>query len=65
MTSYTRWQDIRAGHIARAGGEEAVRAGKDELRAEALLAREAPAPSANAPGGRRRQARRIGDASVG
>ncbi|MFD8122186.1 hypothetical protein ACFV3T_13990 [Streptomyces albidoflavus] len=44
MTSYTRWQDIRAGHVARAGGEEAVRAGKDELLAEALLARGASAP---------------------
>ncbi|MFI2673509.1 MULTISPECIES: DNA-binding protein [Streptomyces] len=44
MTSYTRWQDIRAGHVARAGGEEAVRAGKDELLAEALLARRASAP---------------------
>ncbi|MDI3346747.1 DNA-binding protein [Streptomyces sp. AJ-1] len=64
MTSYTRWQDIRAGHVARVGGEEAVRAGKDELRADALLAREAPAPSANAPGGHRRQASRIGDPSA-
>lgn len=34
MSGYTRWQDIRAGHVARAGGEDAVRAGKEELQAE-------------------------------
>ncbi|GAA3190524.1 MULTISPECIES: helix-turn-helix domain-containing protein [Streptomyces] len=34
MSGYTRWQDIRAEHVARAGGEEAVRAGKEELLAE-------------------------------
>ncbi|MFE4370092.1 helix-turn-helix domain-containing protein [Streptomyces sp. NPDC056835] len=34
MNGYTRWQDIRAEHVARAGGEEAVRAGKEELLAE-------------------------------
>ena len=34
MTSYTRWQDIRPEHVARAGGEEAVRAGKEELLAQ-------------------------------
>ncbi|MEU7155490.1 helix-turn-helix domain-containing protein [Streptomyces chrestomyceticus] len=34
MSGYTRWQDIRAGHVARAGGEDAVRAGKEELLAE-------------------------------
>lgn len=33
MTSYTRWQDARAAHVERAGGEEAVAAGKDELLA--------------------------------
>ncbi|MEU6110430.1 hypothetical protein ABZ853_18755 [Streptomyces albidoflavus] len=45
MTSYTRWQDIRAGHVARAGGEEAVQAGKEELLAESMRAREALAPA--------------------
>jgi len=34
VRGYTRWQDIRAEHVARAGGEEAVRAGKEELLAE-------------------------------
>ncbi len=34
MTRYTRWQDIRPEHVARAGGEEAVRAGKEELLAQ-------------------------------
>ncbi|HEY9439097.1 MAG TPA: helix-turn-helix transcriptional regulator [Streptomyces sp.] len=34
MSGYTRWQDIRAEHVARAGGEDAVRAGKEELLAE-------------------------------
>ncbi|KPC86976.1 XRE family transcriptional regulator, partial [Streptomyces sp. NRRL WC-3753] len=34
MTSYTRWQDIRPEHVARAGGEEAIRAGKEELLAQ-------------------------------
>ncbi|WP_069170697.1 helix-turn-helix domain-containing protein [Streptomyces griseus] len=34
MSGYTRWLDIRAEHIARVGGEEAVRAGKEELLAE-------------------------------
>ncbi|MET9292086.1 hypothetical protein [Streptomyces sp. NPDC003077] len=32
---YTRWRDIRAEHVARAGGEEAVRVGKEELVAQA------------------------------
>ncbi len=36
MTSYVRWTDIRAEHVARAGGEEAVEAGKQELFAEAI-----------------------------
>ena len=34
MSSYVRWSDIRAEHVARAGGEEAVAAGKKELLAE-------------------------------
>jgi DNA-binding XRE family transcriptional regulator len=33
MTGYTRWQDVRAAHVERAGGEEAVEAGKQELLA--------------------------------
>lgn len=34
MSGYTRWQDIRAEYVARAGGEEAVREGKETLLAE-------------------------------
>ena len=33
MSEYSRWQDIRAGYVERAGGEEAVAAGKQELLA--------------------------------
>jgi ribosome-binding protein aMBF1 (putative translation factor) len=33
MSSYTRWSDIRAAQVERAGGEEAVAAGKQELLA--------------------------------
>ena len=33
MTSYTRWKDVRASHVERAGGEEAVQVGKEELLA--------------------------------
>ena len=33
MTGYVRWSDIRADHVARAGGEDAVEAGKQELLA--------------------------------
>ena len=33
MTGYTRWKDVRAAHVERAGGEEAVEAGKQELLA--------------------------------
>lgn len=33
MTEYTRWKDVRAAHVERAGGEEAVEAGKQELLA--------------------------------
>ena len=36
MSTYTRWQDIRAEHVERAGGEEAVAHGKHEMLAEAL-----------------------------
>jgi DNA-binding XRE family transcriptional regulator len=34
--SYVRWKDIRAEHVARAGGEDAVAAGKQELLNEML-----------------------------
>ncbi|WP_018349332.1 helix-turn-helix domain-containing protein [Longispora albida] len=34
MTSYSRWKDIRAEHVERAGGAEAVEAGKQEMLAE-------------------------------
>ncbi|RSD13392.1 helix-turn-helix domain-containing protein [Amycolatopsis eburnea] len=33
MTEYKRWKDVRAAHVERAGGEEAVEAGKQELLA--------------------------------
>src|SRR5437762_2404068 len=33
MRSYTRWTDIRAAHVERAGGEQVVEAGKQELLA--------------------------------
>jgi DNA-binding XRE family transcriptional regulator len=33
MSSYTRWSDIRSEHVERAGGEQAVGAGKQELLA--------------------------------
>jgi DNA-binding XRE family transcriptional regulator len=33
MTGYAQWQDIRGEYVARAGGEEAVEAGKQELLA--------------------------------
>jgi len=36
MSSYVRWADIRAEEVARAGGEAAVAAGKEQLLAEVL-----------------------------
>lgn len=33
MNSYTRWSDIRTAHVKRAGGEQAVEDGKQELLA--------------------------------
>lgn len=33
MSSYTRWSDARAAHVERAGGEQVVEAGKQELLA--------------------------------
>ncbi|WKU07495.1 helix-turn-helix domain-containing protein [Micromonospora sp. HUAS LYJ1] len=35
-SNYVRWNDIRAEHVERAGGEGAVEAGKRELLAEVL-----------------------------
>ncbi|TDO45493.1 helix-turn-helix protein [Kribbella sp. VKM Ac-2571] len=34
MTDYVRWRDIRDQEVARAGGEESVAAGKQELLAK-------------------------------
>lgn len=34
MTGYVRWKDIRARHVERAGGEEAVEAGKQAFLAQ-------------------------------
>ncbi|MCY1139800.1 hypothetical protein OWR29_17505 [Actinoplanes sp. Pm04-4] len=34
MKGYSRWQDIRAEYVERAGGEEAVAEGKRKLLAE-------------------------------
>jgi transcriptional regulator with XRE-family HTH domain len=36
MTSHVAWNDIRAEHVARAGGEAAVEAGKREMLAEVI-----------------------------
>ena len=36
MNSHVRWTDIRVEHVERAGGEEAVAAGRQELLAEVL-----------------------------
>ncbi|WP_433495031.1 helix-turn-helix domain-containing protein [Micromonospora sp. CA-248089] len=36
MSDYSRWQDIRADHVSRAGGEGAVDAGKQELLAHVI-----------------------------
>ena len=36
MTSHVAWNDIRAEHVAGAGGEAAVEAGKRELLAEVI-----------------------------
>jgi DNA-binding XRE family transcriptional regulator len=33
MSSYVAWRDIRADHVERAGGEQAVEAGKQDLLA--------------------------------
>ncbi|WP_431942465.1 helix-turn-helix domain-containing protein [Micromonospora marina] len=36
MSGYSRWQDVRADHVARGGGKAAVDAGKQELLAEVI-----------------------------
>jgi DNA-binding XRE family transcriptional regulator len=36
MSSYVRWKDVRAEHVRRAGGGDAVEAGKQELLAEVV-----------------------------
>jgi DNA-binding XRE family transcriptional regulator len=36
MSSYVRWKDIRADYVQRAGGEEALQAGKHELLATVI-----------------------------
>ncbi|MFI5960156.1 helix-turn-helix domain-containing protein [Cryptosporangium sp. NPDC051539] len=36
MSGHVRWEDIRAEQVARAGGEAAVEAGKEELLAAAI-----------------------------
>jgi ribosome-binding protein aMBF1 (putative translation factor) len=36
MNGHVRWTDIRAEHVARAGGEEAVEVGKQELLAVSI-----------------------------
>ncbi|MEU8004895.1 helix-turn-helix transcriptional regulator [Catellatospora sp. NPDC049111] len=36
MTEYSRWSEVRAEHVERAGGEEAIQAGKQELLNEVL-----------------------------
>jgi DNA-binding XRE family transcriptional regulator len=33
MSGYTRWSDIRAAHVERAGGEQAMEEGKQQLLA--------------------------------
>lgn len=34
MATYTRWNDVRAAHVERAGGEDAVAVAREELLAE-------------------------------
>ncbi|GAB3672279.1 helix-turn-helix domain-containing protein [Saccharopolyspora tripterygii] len=36
MTGYTNWRDVRSDFVERAGGEEAVAAGKEAMLAEVL-----------------------------
>ncbi|MFG1882765.1 helix-turn-helix domain-containing protein [Micromonospora sp. NPDC049102] len=36
MTGHVRWSDIRSEYVQRAGGEEAVEAGKQELLAQVV-----------------------------
>jgi DNA-binding XRE family transcriptional regulator len=36
MGSYTRWKDVRADYVQRAGGEDALQVGKQELLASVI-----------------------------
>ncbi len=36
MNGYTRWSEIRGEHVERAGGEDVVAAGRQELMAQAI-----------------------------
>ncbi len=36
MSSHVKWSDIRAEHVARAGGEDAVAEGRQELMAQVI-----------------------------
>jgi len=36
MCNHVKWSDVRDKHVARAGGEQAVAAGKEELLAEVI-----------------------------
>lgn len=36
MSSYARWEDVRAEHVRRAGGEESVAVGKAEMLAQVV-----------------------------
>ena len=48
ISSHVAWDDIRVEHVARAGGEDAVEAGKREMLAEvsATASRRSAAPAA-------------------
>ena len=56
MSSHVAWSDIRAEHVARAGGEDAVEAGKREMLAEVIGQRLAEVRRA-----RRLTQRQVGD----
>ncbi|MBE1501090.1 hypothetical protein H4696_008190 [Amycolatopsis lexingtonensis] len=68
MTEYKRWKDVRAAHVERAGGEEAVEAGKQELLATVhghrLAGFEVLARYAAALGGRLHQAISFDDGDI-
>ena len=60
MSGHVRWRDVRDEHVRRAGGEEAVEAGKQELLAEVIGHRLA----AVALGGRLHQAIYFDDGDI-